>query len=106
MLKRKFLETIGKGIEDPLFQQMWKKINQERIFLMHKFFNVFPVAELKGNEAAATRLARIDKLLDVGRRLLKTALDLTFDRFNIEPAKRREFLAFVVDHRKKSKISV
>ena len=81
-------------------------MNDETIFLMHKFFNVFPVVEFEGNEAAATRLARIDKRLDIGGRLLKDVLDLTLSRFNIPRAKLRQFLAFVVDHRKKSKIVV
>jgi hypothetical protein len=46
VLKRKYLETIGNRIEDPLFHRMWKEINEERIFLMHKFFHVFPVTAL------------------------------------------------------------
>ena len=56
-------------------------MNDETIFLMHKFFNVFPVVEFEGNEAAATRLARIDKRLDIGGRFLKDVIRLTLSRF-------------------------
>ena len=55
-------------------------MNDETIFLMHKVFNVFPVVEFEGHEAAATRLARIDKRLGCGR-FLKDVLDLTLSRF-------------------------
>jgi hypothetical protein len=40
-LKEKFLKVAQ--ITDPLFPKMWKEINEERIFLMHKFFKVFPL---------------------------------------------------------------
>ena len=72
---------------------------------MHKFFHVFPVETLNGNDEAARRLDKIDKLLDIGRRLLKDALETTMGRFNIPRTKFREFLAFAADHRKKSKVS-
>jgi hypothetical protein len=73
-LKKKYLKTIGKRIEDPNFEMMWKDTNEERNFLMHKFFRIFPVAGLAGNKVAANKLARIDQLLDIGRRLLKDVL--------------------------------
>jgi hypothetical protein len=70
-LKDKYLETIGSGI-DPTFSNMWNEINQERIFLMHKFFQVFPLSESTANlKKAAERLGFIDNLLDIGSRLLK-----------------------------------
>src|SRR6267378_772021 len=45
-LKRRYLETVGNQIKDALFLQMWKEINENRIFLMHNFFHVFPVTAL------------------------------------------------------------
>jgi hypothetical protein len=100
-LKRRYLETVE--IKDALFLQMWKEINENRIFLMHNFFHVFPVTALTGNKEAATRLAKIDKILDIGRRQLKDMFEMTLGQFGIPPAKFREFLALVVDHRKKAK---
>jgi hypothetical protein len=104
-LKRKYLETVGKHVADPEFEKMWNEINHERIFLMHKFFHVFPIAGLNGNKDAEQRLNRIDKLLDIGRRLLEDALKMTLEMFKLPPTEYREFLAFAVDHRKKSTIS-
>jgi shikimate 5-dehydrogenase len=46
---------------------MWKEINEERIFLMHKFFNAFPITSNADKLAeAARRVAKIDALLDIG----------------------------------------
>ncbi len=106
-LRDKYLKTIGKSIadSDPLFPKMWKEINEERIFLMHKFFHVFPVSGLTGNEKAATKLAHIDKLLDIGRRMLKDVLDMTLAQLNLTPQKLRDLLAFVTEHRKEAAIS-
>ena len=102
-LKRRYLETVGNQIKDPLFLKMWKETNENRIFLMHNFFHVFPVTALTGNEEAAKRLAKIDRLLDISRRMLRGVLEKTLDQFGIPRAKFREFLALVVDHRKKAK---
>ena len=104
-LKRRYLETVAKDIADPLFKKMWDEINGERIFLIHYFFDVFPIAELDGNEEAAKRLDRIDQLLDIGRRLLKEVFDKTAVHFGIPREKWRDFLAFVVDRRKKAKMT-
>jgi hypothetical protein len=104
-LKQKYLETIGKDIRDPLFQMMWNEINEERIFLMHKFFRVFPIAQVGGPKEAANRLARIDQLLDIGHRILKQVLDMMFKRFNIPPVEFRKFLASVVERRKELRTS-
>ena len=82
---------------------MWKETNENRIFLMHNFFHVFTVTALTGNEEAAKRLAKIDRLLDISRRMLREVLEMTLDQFGIPRAKFREFLALVVDHRKKAK---
>jgi hypothetical protein len=80
---------------------MWKDIKESRNFLMHKFFRIFPVAGLAGNKEAANKLARIDQLLDIGRRLLKDVLNMTLGTFKIPPAQFRNFLAAVVDRRNK-----
>jgi hypothetical protein len=85
---------------DPLFPKMWKEINEERIFLMHKFFKVFPLPlNADGLRKASQRIAGIDKLLDIGQRLLREVRDRAFAQFNITP----EFLKFVTQHRRKAK---
>jgi hypothetical protein len=102
-LKRRYLKTVGKDNTDPLFTKMWDEINQERIFLMHHFFDVFRIETLDGNQTAAKRLERIDALLDIGRRLLRDVFDMTAVGFGIPPEKWRDFLQFVVDHRRNAK---
>src|SRR6266568_495304 len=97
VLKKRFLDVAR--VPDPLFTEMWNKLNEERIFLMHKFFNAFPITSI------ADRLPETDRLLDIGSRLLKEVRDRAYASFNIPPAKFREFLRFVVDHRKKAKAS-
>src|SRR5262245_30093154 len=63
-----FLKMVQ--MADPLFAQMWKEINEERVFLMHKFFNAFPITSNAEKLAEATqRLVKIDALLENGRRL-------------------------------------
>ena len=97
-LKEKFLKVAQ--ITDPLFPKMWKEINEERIFLMHKFFKVFPLPlNADGLRKASQRIAEIDKLLDIGQRLLREVRDRAFAQFNITP----EFLKFVTEHRRKAK---
>jgi hypothetical protein len=104
VLKTRYLEVVR--VNDPQFTKMWNEINEERIFLMHKFFNAFPVTSNADRlTEAARRLAKIDALLDVGRRLLKDVRDRTYDQLNIPKARLREFLKFVTDHRKKAKAS-
>jgi hypothetical protein len=101
-LKKRFLKVVN--VADPAFAKMWKEINEERIFLMHNFFNAFPITTNADSYAeAAQRLGRIDKLLDIGQRLLRTVRDKTYEHFNIPAAKFREFLKFVTEHRKKAK---
>ena len=97
-LKEKFLKVAQ--ITDPLFPKMWKEINEERIFLMHQFFKVFPLPlNADGLRKASQRIAEIDKLLDIGQRLLREVRDRAFAQFNITP----EFLKFVTKHRRKAK---
>ena len=97
-LKEKFLRVAQ--MADPLFPKMWKEINEERIFLMHKFFKVFPLPlNADGLRKASQRIAGIDKLLDIGQRLLREVRDRAFAQFNITP----EFLKFVTQHRRKAK---
>ena len=102
-LKRRYLETVGKDIADPRFKKMWDEINEERIFLIHRFFNIFPIDELGRSGEAAKRLEQIDALLDIGRRLLKEVFDRAAVSFGIPREKWRDFLAFVVDRRMKAK---
>src|SRR5438128_1466496 len=92
-LKWRFLEIVQKTVGDPLHAQMWKEINDERIFLMHKFFTAFPlpVSDAHIIAEAEQRLDKIDKLFDIGCRLLSTVRDMAFRRFNIPPARMREF---------------
>jgi hypothetical protein len=97
-LKGKFLKVAQ--VTDPLFPKMWKEINEERIFLMHKFFKVFPLPlNADGLRKASQRIAEIDKLLDIGQRLLREVRDRTSAQFNITP----EFLKLVTEHRRKAK---
>jgi hypothetical protein len=103
-LKKRYLEIVR--VDDLQFTKMWNEINEERIFLMHKFSNAFPVTS-KGDRLAEAlrRLAKIDALLDIGCRLLRDVSDRTYDQLNIPKARLREFLKFVTEHRKKAKAS-
>src|SRR6266540_7329783 len=59
VLKAMFLAVVH--VADPQFTKMWKEINEERIFLMHKFFKAFPMTSNAERLAEATqRLAKID----------------------------------------------
>ena len=103
-LKKKFLEVAQ--MADPLFPKMWEEINDERVFLMHEFFNAFPITSNGDRLAeAAQRLVKIDALLDIGRRLLTELRDRTYVEYNIPAAKFRDFLKFVTEHRKKAKVA-
>jgi hypothetical protein len=46
----------------------------------------------------------MDALLDRGRRFLKYVRDGGYASLNIPPAKFRDFLQFVIDHRKKANV--
>ena len=87
-----------KPFDDPRFRPLWDRLNHERIFLMHNFFNTFPLP-LNGValSEASQRLAQIDKLLDVGWRLLTITRDKSFAEFKVTP----EFLKAVIEHRRK-----
>ena len=100
-LKKRFLNVAC--VPDPLFTEMWNKLNAERIFLMHKFFNAFPIANADSFPEAAQRLDEINRLLDMGCRLLTEVRGKTYASFNIPQAKFREFLKFVTEHRRKAK---
>jgi hypothetical protein len=78
---------------------------RHRTFLMHKFFQVFPVTKLNGNEEALTRLKQIDKILADGRQIFSHAFEGALGSLKIPRRKFREFLAFVIDHQKKGKAS-
>jgi hypothetical protein len=105
-LKQRYLDSkVGKHIDDPRFAQMWKDANQERIFLMHKFFQVFPLEALNGNVEATERLVRSDKLLNICRGMLNDALEMTLGQTKIPREKLQEFLAFTAEYRKKAESS-
>jgi len=100
--KLPFLKMVR--MADPLFAKMWEEINEERVFLMHKFFNAFLITPNADKLAeAAQRLVKIDALLDIGRRLLTQVRDRRYVQFNIPAAKSRKFLKFVTEHRRKAK---
>lgn len=100
--KLPFLKMVR--MADPLFAKMWEEINEERVFLMHKFFNAFLITPNSDKLAeAAQRLVKIDALLDIGRRLLTQVRDRRYVQFNIPAAKSRKFLKFVTEHRRKAK---
>jgi hypothetical protein len=42
-LQKKYFEKVGKDLHDPGFKEMFETINRERIFLMRKFFQEFPI---------------------------------------------------------------
>ena len=42
-LKQRYLETIGKRVDDPVFEKMWKEINQERFSLCINSSMYFPL---------------------------------------------------------------
>lgn len=100
-LKGRFLRIVQTALDDPLHTRMWKEINDERIFLMHKFFTVFPlpISNPEVMEQATQRLTKIDKLLHIGCRMLSTVRELTFKSMNVPSDRMREFLAFVIERR-------
>jgi hypothetical protein len=105
-LKKKYVETVAKDISDPGFKELFEDINQQRIFLMHKFFQVFPVEKLDANKEAESKLREINETLNIGcevlSRAFRAALDLSL---KIKPEELRDFLARFVEHRKKARVS-
>jgi hypothetical protein len=85
---------------------LFEDINQQRIFLMHKFFQVFPVEKLDANKEAESKLREINETLNIGcevlSRAFRAALDLSL---KIKPEELRDFLARFVEHRKKARVS-
>ena len=79
-LKQKFIEVAQ--MADPLFAEMWKRLNAERIFLIHKFFTASPIANTDSFPEAAQRPKEIDELLSIGCRLLTEVRDGTYATFN------------------------
>ena len=63
-LKEKFLKVVHAA--GPLFTEMWNKLIPERIFLMHKFFTAFPIANADSFPEAEQRLKQIDGLIKIG----------------------------------------
>jgi hypothetical protein len=54
-------------------KEMFDAVNAERIFLMHNFFQVFPIEKLNGNKDAAIRLAKIDETVGTGLQIVRRA---------------------------------
>jgi len=103
-LQKKYFKTVGKDIHDQDFRKMFEKVNQQRIFLMHNFFKVFPVTKLNGNEEARIKLKEIDEILSIGCEVFSHAfVGAIALSMKIPPTKFREFLAFVVEERKKAR---
>jgi hypothetical protein len=63
------------------------------------------VEKLNGNEKAAIRLKKIDDTLGAGRDLLRNAFVGALALGKIPPTKLREVLKFLVEHRRKAKVS-
>jgi len=102
VLKARYLAMLKTHLDDPVFTEMWEEINGERIFLMHKFFNVFPLtSDADRLTEAAKRLAEINGRLDIAQRSLRDLRDRGYAHFGIPPAEFREFLKFVIDERRK-----
>jgi hypothetical protein len=102
VLKARYLAMVKTHLDNPVFTEMWEEINEERIFLMHKFFNVFPLtSDADRLTEAAKRLAEMDGRLDIAQRFLRDVRDRGYAHFGIPPAKFREFLKFVIDERRK-----
>jgi hypothetical protein len=60
-LKEKFFKVFAEELSNSGVKDVFDAVNDERIFLMHNFFQTFPVEKLDGNKEAAIRLGRIDK---------------------------------------------
>jgi hypothetical protein len=102
VLKARYLGMVKAHLNDPLFTQMWEEINEERIFRMHKFFNVFPLtSDVDRLTEAAKRLTEIDGRLDLAQRFLRDVRDRGYAHFGIPPARFRDFLKFVTEQREK-----
>ena len=105
-LQEEYFKTVGKDMHDQGFKKMFYTLNDERIFLMHKFFLEFPVTILDGNEEAKIRLIQIDETLGNGLAILRRAFENAIAvSLKIHPAKFRDFLRSEVEHRKKAKAS-
>ena len=100
-LKGRFMDITAGQVNDPNYTRMWKEINDSRIFLIHKFFSVFPIPLTEDHKKLAQKqLAHYDALFDIGFQLLRDVRDITFGQMNIPPDRLREFLAFVVKRRR------
>jgi hypothetical protein len=104
LLKDQYLQTIGHRVTDPAFSKMWDEVNRERIFLMHKFFQVFPLGSTDHTKAAE-KLTSIDNLLDYSCRLLTIVRYTALSKMNLKPARVRELLGIVGEIRKQRTVS-
>ncbi len=97
VLKEKFFKAFGHALSDPGVKEMFDAVNDERIFLMHNFFQAFPVDKLNGNKEAAIRLEKIDEILGRGLQIFRRAHEPAFLFGKIPPTTLREMLKLVVD---------
>jgi hypothetical protein len=103
VLKEKFFKLIAKDLSDPGVKETFDAVNDERIFLMHNFFQAFPLEKLNSNKDAVIRLERIDGILGTGLGIFRRAHDRALALGKIHPAKLREILKFLVDDRRNAK---
>jgi len=105
-LTGRFLDIAQRLVTDPRHSQFWNEINDERIFLMHKFFNAFDVVSTSKNIGeAAQRLDKMNRLFDRGCWMVETIHEKTVATYDIPPDRLREFLAFVAETRKNQQTS-
>lgn len=103
-LKEKFLKVFGKDLSGSV-KESFDAVNDERIFLMHNFFQTFPMDELNGNKEAAIRLERIDEILGTGLQMFRSAHHHALALGKIPPTKLRTILKSLVDDRRNAKVS-
>jgi hypothetical protein len=104
-LKEKFFKVFEKHLFDSAEKEKFDAVNDERIFLMHNFFQAFPLDKLNGNKEAAIRLERIDEILGAGLKIFRRAQNAAFAIGKIPPTKLRKILRSLVDDRKNTKVS-
>jgi hypothetical protein len=104
-LKEKFFKAFEKDLFDSGVKEVFDAVNDERIFLMHNFFQTFPVEKLNGNKEAAIRLKRINEILGTGLQMFRRAHDHALALGKIPPTKLRKILKSLVDDRKNAKVS-
>jgi hypothetical protein len=101
-LKKRFFKFFGRAHSGT--KEMFDAVNADRIFLMHNFFQVFPIEKLNGNKDAAIRLERTDEILGTGLQIFRRTHETGLAAGKIPPTRLREIMKFVVEHRKKAEV--